>query len=301
MRVGITGVGSLLGFNLALSLLIKNDWEVYGLSRNAITRTVGYLKRFPRFHLLIGDVTNRTAVEKLAQSCDVIFHLAGISSEHLTLTKPEDAISVNSGSTALIAELAGKKGIKMIFSSSTAVYENGRYPSETSPLTKNSFYGLTKSMGEQAIQIIGQKLSLRYTIFRFCRLFGVGMRRNPIYEILAGWSKKETIRLYESANSFLDFMYVKDAVRLLIRAMNDSSYDYQILNAGTGKGSFLMDIINICLEVLGEEIPHAVVNDRLCFDVADTRKLEALGFSPEYDIKSGFTDHIQVIKEVGFL
>ncbi len=300
MRAGITGISSLLGFNLALKLLSKYDWEVFALCRDPNSRSVAYLKSFPKFQILIGNIKDRMLVEELVSKVDVIFHLAAISSERLCLAKPEEAVEVNIGASALIAEKASKKGIKMLFSSSASVYESGYFPNEVSPLTSERLYGVTKHTAERVIKIVGGEHNLNFTIFRFCRLFGVGMQRNPIYELFRGWRKREMTRLYESLNSFVEFLYVEDAVDLLTRAIDDTSFDRETFNAGVGIGTSIKNVTELVSKVLGEELPYTVVNEKFCFDVLDVSKLRKTGYYPKFTLEEGLLEMKELGAKIGF-
>ena len=47
------------------------------------------------------------------------------------------------------------------------------------------------------------------------------MRRNPIYDITKGLVERDKILLYEGLESNYDFIYVKDAVQALLKALDE--------------------------------------------------------------------------------
>ena len=296
MRVAITGASSMLGFNLARTLLLERRWEVKGLTRDPRAPAIAYLRSLPGFGLQTGEVTECSSVDELLEGVRVVFHLAALSSERLCRTRPETAFAVNAGATALIAERAGKKGIRMVFSSSCAVYADSFYPDEDSPLTRNKLYGLTKAAGESAMAIIGQQHNLKYTIVRFARLFGAGMTRNPVHDLLkAKTSGKAT--LYEGLDSCYDFLYAGDAAELLAEAAVDEKWRGITANAGTGIGILLKELVEKVEHHLGREIEVSVAQKRSHFDVPRVERMKALGFSPRYTMESALADMDEVAED----
>lgn len=293
MRVAITGVSSMLGFNLARKLLVERRWEVTGLTRDPRSHAVSHLHNLPGFHLRTGDVVERASVDELIEGSDVVFHLAAISSERLCRLRPEAAFAINAGATALVAERAGKKGMRMVFSSSCAVYADSFFPDEDSPLTKDRLYGLTKLAGEQAMTLVGQQHKLAYTIFRFSRLFGAGMTRNPVFDLMQARASGRAT-LYEGLDSCYDFLYAGDAADLLVEAALDEKWQGATVNAGSGKGISLRDLVGIVERHLGREIEVAVSQRQTKFDVPKVERMRAFGFAPRYSISEGLDEMTEV-------
>ncbi|OPX22676.1 MAG: hypothetical protein B1H03_03785 [Planctomycetales bacterium 4484_113] len=297
MRAAITGVSSMLGFNLARKLLHEGSWEVNGLTRDPRVRTVSHLRRLPGFHLHTGDVA-RSSVDELLKGADVVFHLAAISSERLCRLRPEAAYAINAGGTALVAERAGKKGIRMVFSSSCAVYADSFYPDEGSPLTRRNLYGLTKLAGERAIAVIGQQHKLAYAVVRFTRLFGAGMTRNPIFDLMKAENGGRAT-LYEGLESCYDFLYAGDAADLLLDAALNETWHGRTVNAGNGEGMMLKDLVAVVEHHLGKSIDITVAQPQARFDVPRVDLMKALGFMPRYGLANALIDMQTVAEECG--
>ncbi len=302
LRVGITGATSVLGFSLARRLLNIKGWEVYAIIRDKNSKTVKHLLGFQRFHPILGSVTDRHTVKEFVNSVDVVFHLAALSSERLCSAKPDEAVSVNIGSTALVAEHAGKKGISMVFSSSAAVYENGYFPREESPLTTKRIYGFTKWIAEEILQTIASRTKLSFSILRFSRIYGVGMRRNPVYDIFRAWQRNEAVILYDSLHSCYDFLYVEDAIDALIYCIENEEMKGQVVNIGTGKGVYIEDVVSTSEKVLGAKLKVNIDADaKPKFDVLNTDKMQKLGLRINFQLRDGLSDMVRLGKEIGFI
>jgi nucleoside-diphosphate-sugar epimerase len=301
LRIAITGVSSVLGFNLALELLKSRDKLVRALIRESSSKAISALRRYKNFEPISGDVKERSSVDSLLEASDVVYHLAGISSERLCLAKPEEAVCVNVGSTAVIAEIAGKKRVKLIFPSSAAVYESGYYPEEDSPITIHRFYGLTKHTAESVIKIMADRYGLDYTIFRLSRLYGVGMRRNPIYDIWQGYLRNEPVQLYDALDSWYDFIYAEDAVKVLIAAAENKRFVGLTLNLGSGIATRVRELVAIAEEVLGRKLNVVELNNKRSFDVLNVERLKALGYEASYSIKEGLMQMKKLVSEIGFI
>ena len=301
MRVAITGVSSVLGFNLALEILKNRDNLVRALVRERSSNAINVLRRYKNFELIVGDVKERSSVDSLLEDIEVVYHFAAVSSERLCLARPEEAISVNVGSTALIAERAGKKKVKLIFPSSAAVYQSGYYPKEDSPTTTDRLYGLTKHTAEKVIRIMADRYGLEYTIFRLSRLYGVGMRRNPIYDIWQGYLRNEPVQLYDDLDSWYDFIYAEDAVRILIAAAGDERFLGLTFNLGSGIATPLRELLAIAEEVFGCKFDVKELNNKPSFDVLNVEKLKALGYEASYLPRAGLTQMKNLVNEIGFI
>lgn len=288
----------MLGFNLARKLLAERRWEVAGLTRDPRARTVRCLRRMPGFSLQTGEVTERSSVDELLKRTEVVFHLAAVSSERLCRLRPEAAFAINAGATALVAERAGKKEVRMVYSSSCAVYADSFYPDEDSRRTRENLYGLTKLAGEQAIAATARENDLAYAVLRFTRLFGAGMSRNPVFDLLKGRTTGRAT-LYEGLESCYDFLYAGDAAELLVEAAVTEEWRGQTVNAGTGKGVMLKELARIVEEHLGRPLEVTVARQHTCFDVPKVDRMRALGFAPRYSLAEGLVDMKKVEAECG--
>lgn len=97
-----------------------------------------------------GDITDLAQMEEVVDGVDGILHLAGFPA---TTTPWEQCFEVNMGGTYHVYEAARRRGVKrIVFASSnhvTGFYEQeGVYTTPDMPERPDSFYGVSKAMGE---------------------------------------------------------------------------------------------------------------------------------------------------------
>jgi uronate dehydrogenase len=94
------------------------------------------------------DLADKAGVDALVQGCDAIVHLGGISTE-----RPfEQILEANIKGVFHVYEAARRHGVRrVVFASSnhvTGFYPTGRTVNAESPRRPDSYYGLSKSFGE---------------------------------------------------------------------------------------------------------------------------------------------------------
>lgn len=129
MKVLITGGAGFIGSHSA-DLLLEKGYEVRVLDSleppiHPERIKPGYLS--PEVEFVLGDVQNKSDVQKALQGVDYVLHLAAYQGY---LTDFGKFAFTNDGGTALIYELILEKGLpisKVVLGSSQAVYGEGKY------------------------------------------------------------------------------------------------------------------------------------------------------------------------------
>ena len=120
------------------------------------------------------------------EKIDYIFHLGAQSTGYFSQTNPELDVDSNAKGTLNVCQLARQKGTKkIIYASSMAVYGNGSWRTEDSPLAPLSNYGVSKLSGEFYIGTLEQ-YGITNSIFRLWNTYGPGQNLdNPRNGILS--------------------------------------------------------------------------------------------------------------------
>lgn len=130
-KVLITGGAGFIGSHLA-DELIENGYKVRALDnlseqvhgKNA--KRPDYLH--PEVELQIGDVRDRTAVEKALDGIDAVFHLAAMVGVGQSMYQIKDYTEVNNVGTAVLMEALMEKPVdKLVTASSMSIYGEGLY------------------------------------------------------------------------------------------------------------------------------------------------------------------------------
>lgn len=286
MKIGITGVTSLLGSHLAKELVAAGH-EVHGIARSKKASLESLLHN-KLFVFYPGDVTKFEDLEHPFRDVDYIFHLASVSSERKALEEPLGCFKVNVLGTVNALEMTRRAKLKkIVFSSSGAVYQNPDHARESDPVPPAGYYGFTKWNAENLIRLYKEKFSVPYTILRFSRLYGPFMERNPVYDMAYGILNRNSVRLYDSPGSRYDFLFVGDAVNALIASM-DAAWDNETVNISSGTGTKIADLLDVFRTVSGKpDVPLEILKHSDQIDILMNEKALSLGWKPLVDISAG--------------
>lgn len=193
----ITGASGFLGWHVARQA--PSGWRVVGTWH----ANAGGLP--PKSEAMPLDLTDRDATWRLLKAInpDAVFHLAAASNIALCEAKPEETRPLNVDATAHLAEMCAERRCKLLFTSSSQVYD-GEYPpfdEAPTPSPKNA-YGRQKLAAEQAIQSI----SPAATIVRVAVMYGQAgpSVSNFLQQWLNAWQRGESVTAFDDeVRSFL--------------------------------------------------------------------------------------------------
>ena len=133
----ITGGAGFIGSNLALKLLKKGyqvcvldslSPQIHGINPEKSSPLYNSIKNKVEF--ILGDVTDKTVLEKAIQNQDAIIHLAAETGTGQSMYEIKKYCDVNVGGTALLLDILANQSHaiqKLIVASSRAIYGEGKY------------------------------------------------------------------------------------------------------------------------------------------------------------------------------
>jgi UDP-glucose 4-epimerase len=294
MNILITGAGSFVGYHLAKRLLDEGH-KVLGLD-SKINNNIEDLSKNSNYLFKEADVMDDLCAADLAVKPEIIYHLAAISSERLCKENPPLSIKVNVLGVINMLELAKETKSLFIFSSSASVYPDSDKPKKEEQATfTNKFYGTSKFMAEKYCQLYNTYSEVNTVIFRFSRIFGPRMLRNPIYDLSMGIATDKTIKLYESPDSEYDFIYVLDVVNALVMALSDN-WKNKVVNVSSARLIKLKELYETMKDINGGAKEYEVVNNNKSVDVVDNSLAQSLGWKPEYSIEDALSETLEYYK-----
>ncbi|MEK6829239.1 MAG: NAD-dependent epimerase/dehydratase family protein, partial [Nanoarchaeota archaeon] len=161
MKVLVLGGCGFIGSHLT-ERLIEDKHEV------TVIDNLSTGKYIPECHFIHADI--RTC--PLSGDYDVIFHLAARASIPDSFHNPTLSHAHNVNGTLRIIEFARHKKIPIIFSGSSAIYDEGENVNPVSP------YALQKLIGEQYLKLYYRAYGLKSVILRYFSVYG---ERQPDY------------------------------------------------------------------------------------------------------------------------
>ncbi len=251
----ITGAAGFIGSQLAYRLwkegqdVVLVDNFSYGSDDNLI-----FEDKVFRDEIYRKDIRDLEFMESLFRDSkfDIVYHIAGITPLPDCQNMPVEAVDVNVRGTVIILDLVRRYGVKkMIFASTSAVYENNTdFPSVESKVEKPSLlYPSTKYTSEQFCKAFSDAYGIPVVCLRFANVYGPHidcLRTQPpvmgyiIRELFYGNSPI----LHSTGNQERDFVFVDDLIDLAIRVQKAEGYD--VVNVSTGK---TVTINTICQKI----------------------------------------------------
>jgi len=267
----------------------------------------------------LGNLSDATSLEKvfIENRIDAVIHFAAYTLVDESMSNPIKYLHNNVANAINLLNTMNKFNVKnIVFSSTCAVYGvPKKVPlEENHPKNPVNYYGLAKSMFEQALEA-SKAQGINYVALRYFNAagaaFGIGEKHNPETHLIplvleAALGKRDHIKILgtdyptKDGTCIRDYIHVLDLASAHILSLKFTEKGKSgVYNLGTGKGSSVKEIIALCKEITKKEI-KTVNEKRREGDppelVASSSKIQKeLGWKPQYDtrdiIKSAWDWH----------
>ena len=179
----ITGGAGFIGSNFAKTS-INRGWKVRILDKLSTgLQSIADELELNGAEIIIGDIRDELLLDEAMNGCDAVVHLAAQVSVPLSVSNPEETMSINVDGTSKVIAACLKHGVKrLIIASSAAVYGE----TESLPLKEEDAGHIlspyAESKWENETQIIdARKKGLQATALRFFNVYGDGQRPDGAY------------------------------------------------------------------------------------------------------------------------
>ncbi len=287
----ITGGEGFIGRNIKNYLLSKGD-KAYTLDINGN----------PDYRISITDFQKLMNIEEEFYG---IFHLAAVTAPPQFESDPIEGFEVNANGTLNVLEFAYRKNVKrVVIASSSATYgnSNGMSEDDAFPKVYANIYPITKMVEEYLARYYSYQKGVECISLRYFNTYGPGENTKSAYasviwRFVKALGAGESPIIYGNGEQRRDFIYVVDSARASVMAMlhGKSGESY---NIGTGVSLTFNEIFKIVKDEMHSSIEAKYAPNPLksyqYFTKADTSKTRRdLGFTPEYDIRSGVKDMLR--------
>ena len=322
--VMLSGATGLIGSLLVDVLMEKNASEGFNCTVYALGRSE--LKAMNRFSLYAGDRhlvfvpydVNHPLVFDDLKTIDYVLHLASNTHPMQYSTDPIGTITTNVIGLQNMLEFAVNHHVKRFaFASSNEIYGENRGDTELfdeeycgyiNSNTMRAGYPESKRCGEALCQAYKAQKDLDVVILRFTRSYGPTMLMSDT-KAISQFIKKgiagEDIVLKSAGNQFYSYQYAADSVsgllHILLCGKNGEAYNI----ADEHSDITLKDLAAIIAHINGKdvifEIPDAT--EAAGYSTAtkarlDGKKLQALGWRPRFDIRTGIERTITILRAI---
>ena len=296
-KVLVTGGAGFIGSHL-VERLVREGLGVRVLDDFSSGRAENLAGVSSCIELISGSILNPELLERAAEGCGCIFHLAAVVSVPRSIAEPDRVHEVNATGTLAVIEAAKCQGARVIFSSSAAVYGAcpSRIQSEGLPFSPISPYGAQKCLGEMYLQTYHRTHGLESFSLRYFNVYGPRQdAANPYSGVISIFShraeKGQDLMIFGDGSQTRDYVHVDDVVAANLAAMSASDADGRALNIGTGRPTDLNRVADTIVRLNGGRsrvrYAEARVGDILhsCAEVEAARR--RLGFQATVEIEAG--------------
>lgn len=304
--IWVTGARGFIGKNLSI-YLAKQGNKVLGIGHGSLPKET--IANYGLSHWINGEIedSNLHQLLEVGEKPEVIYHLAGGSSVGLSMQTPAEDFRRSAFSTALLLEWIRNNipETKLVVSSSAAIYGNTQMTTivEDGYFIPYSPYGFNKRVVELLCESYAHNFGLQIAIVRLFSVYGPGLYKQLLWDLCSRLHKSPSVlELHGTGNEIRDWLYIEDAIRVLTAAASGASNTPFIVNGGTGIGTCVRDVANLlCLTWdLSPKLKFSGkqrAGDPFSL-VADTKRLETLGFIPTQKLTLGLPKYVSWFRQV---
>jgi UDP-glucose 4-epimerase len=301
LSVLVTGGAGFIGSNLVEDLLASGE-EVVVLD-NMHTGSMQNLEGLRGDLRIIKEACGGAAALDIRP--EAIYHL-GIPSSSPMYKKNPMLVGDAVNGTIAIFELAKKSGSRVVFASSSSLYNGVKPPHrEDAGILVTDYYTEARLAIERVAELYYNLFKVPSVGLRFFSVYGPKEKAKKQYANMVTqfmWEMMEGTApvIYGDGNQTRDFVYVRDIVAALQAAMRS---DYQgILNAGAGSAYSFNQVIDIINSCLGSDIRPSYVDNPIKNYVRDTladtsRAEKFIGFRAKCPLKDGISSLVDYYRK----
>ncbi len=304
-KILVTGGAGYIGSHTVYHLL-KHGYDV--LVVDNLCR--GYRHNVPEGRLREMNLSDTAALTEFCQAerFDAVIHFAAYIAVGESTREPEMYFTNNvGGSHSLFAAMREAEIRRIVFSSTAAVYGNPRSTPipESAPIDPVNPYGESKVMVERTLRWLDEYRGVRSIALRYFNACGaepgsgLGEEHCPethlIPLLFRAVKTGEPITIFgedydtPDGTCIRDYIHVSDLASAHILALESllEGGPSDAMNAGTGRGASVLEVVRAVEDVTGREAPRKI-GARRAGDpaelVANPERLRTtLGWKPRYD------------------
>jgi UDP-glucose 4-epimerase len=241
----ITGGAGFIGSHLS-DKLISEGHKVTVLDNFSTGKfdNVKHLENKAGFELVVGSILNEFLVDKLAERCDAIFHLAAAVGVELIVNHPLESLTTNIKGSEIVLNMAFRYHKKVLITSTSEIYgKNTQGPLKEdqdrvlgSPLKSRWSYSTAKAVDEMLAYVYWKTKNVPTVIVRLFNT--VGPRQSGAYGMVVPRFVRQAlegkdITVYGSGRQSRCFLHVKDVVSALPKLIENPKAYGQVFNIGS--------------------------------------------------------------------
>jgi dTDP-glucose 4,6-dehydratase len=301
-RLLVAGGAGFIGSNFVRHIRrTKPHVEIVVLDKLTYAGNPANLAEFegsPGYRFVEGDICDRTLVDELAATVDVIVNFAAETHVDRSLLEPFSFVNTDVLGTAVLCDAAHRHRHKVFLLVSTdEVY--GHVPSgrsrETDPFLPRSPYAASKAGGELLARSYAESFGLELLVTRGSNTYGPYQYPEKIIPLfITNALDDRPLPVYGDGSALRDYLHVVDHCRAIDLVLHEGGAG--AYNIGTGAETNGMQVAQAVLRLLGksEDLIQPVA-DRAGHDyryALDTSRIRALGWKPDVGFEAGMVQTV---------
>lgn len=309
MKILVTGGAGFIGSNFIRYILNKYpNYQIINLDLLTYAGNLDNLKdveKNPHYRFVKGDICDKNLVNKLIKEVEAVIHFAAETHVDRSILGPSEFLRTNVFGTYTLLEAAKEAKISRFIQIGTDE-EYGSAPKgyfkESDPLNPSNPYSVSKAAASLLSLSYFRTYNLPVIVLRPTNNFGPYQYPEKIIPLfITNLLENKPIPLYGYGLNRRDWLFVLDNCRAIDLVLHSGKIG-EIYNLGA-KDNEISNVELTCLIVERLKKPtHLIkfVKDRPGHDfryALDTRKIEELGFYPEYNLEKGLETTIKWYQE----
>jgi len=262
-RILVTGGAGFIGSHLVERLLARGDSvTVIDDFSTGSPKNLETVNLHPRLRVVASRVSDCADLKALVEAADSIFHLAAAVGVELVVRSPIHVLETNLHETEVLLELAAKKCVPVLLTSTSEVYGKSAKAEFTEeddlligpPHQARWSYACSKLMDEFLALAYASEKKLPVVI---ARLFNtVGPRQTGRYgmvlpRFIAAARSGQPLKVYGDGHQSRCFCFVADTVEALLRLEQCPEARGQVFNIGGTEEVTIFELASRVLQVVG--------------------------------------------------
>jgi UDP-glucose 4-epimerase len=204
-----------------------------------------------------GEFTDRAALARVVEGCDVVFHLVGGSTPDSSNKDPLGDLLSSTVPTLQLLEICRTSMVRKVLfvSSGGTVYgiPNVIPIPESAPTDPISAYGVSKLAVEKYLALYHHLHGSDFSVLRVANPFGPYQQPDRRQGLVAAFMHRialgQPVEIWGDGKIVRDFIYIDDVIEALLAAVTYNG-PHHVFNVGAGVGRSVLDVVNDIAQVL---------------------------------------------------
>lgn len=236
---------------------------------------------------------------EIVNTFDWVIHAATASTPSSSAGSPLSELEDNLRTTLSLAQaLQARPDCRLIYLSSAGTLygetADGNVPEE-SAIEPRSYHGAGKVAAEHFLRALAAQFRNRVVVLRPSNVYGPGQSPRPGFGIVPTAFSRcldgQPLTIWGDGRNVRDYLYVDDLTDLVVRVVcSDNSRKFSIINAASGKGHSLIELLDAVQSVSGTSIK---------LDFQPARSTDAVRVVPDRSLASklyGWTPRTELLE-----